>query len=52
MNPKLNGEWSVYEIKMVKSLITRDNTNINYANDMNKKHNEIVDNILARRRIR
>jgi hypothetical protein len=32
---------------MVKSLIARDNTNNNYASDMNKKHNQIVDELQA-----
>ncbi|RLM73919.1 myb-like protein H [Panicum miliaceum] len=42
-----NGEWSAYEIKMVKSLITRCNANISYAGDMNKKHNDIVNELQA-----
>ncbi|XP_066375815.1 transcription factor DIVARICATA-like [Miscanthus floridulus] len=45
MDPKFKGEWSASEIKMVKSLIARDNANNNYAGDMNKKHNQIVDEL-------
>ena len=37
MDPKFKGEWSASEIKMVKSLITRDNAN--------NKHNQIVDEL-------
>ena len=47
MDPKFNGEWSASEIKMVKSLIARDNTNNNYASDMSKKHNQIMDELQA-----
>ena len=47
MDPKFKGEWSASEIKMVKSLIAKDNTNNNYASDMNKKHNQIVDELQA-----
>jgi hypothetical protein len=47
MDPKFKGEWSASEIKMVKSLIARDNANNNYASDMNKKHNQIVDELQA-----
>ncbi|CAD6339598.1 unnamed protein product [Miscanthus lutarioriparius] len=47
MGPKFKGEWSASEIKMVKSLITRDNANNNGASDMNKKHNQIVDELQA-----
>ena len=45
MDPKFKGEWSASETKMVKSLIARDITNNNYASDMNKKHNQIVDEL-------
>jgi uncharacterized protein YydD (DUF2326 family) len=45
MDPKFKGEWSASEIKMVKSLIARDNANNNYASDMNKKHYQIVDEL-------
>ena len=47
MDPKFKGEWSASETKMVKSLIARDITNNNYASDMNKKHNQIVDELQA-----
>ena len=47
MDPKFKGEWSASEIKMVKSLIARDNANNNGASDMNKKHNQIVDELQA-----
>ena len=47
MDPKFKGEWSASEIKIVKSLIARDNANNNYASDMNKKHNQIVDELQA-----
>ncbi|RLM64239.1 uncharacterized protein C2845_PM16G18280 [Panicum miliaceum] len=40
-----SGEWSAYEIKMVKSLITRYNANNSYVGDMNKKHNGIVNEV-------
>jgi hypothetical protein len=42
-----NGEWGAYEIKMVKSLITRYNANNSYVGDMNKKHNDIVNEVQA-----
>jgi hypothetical protein len=47
MDPKFKGEWSASEIKMVKSLIAKDNANNNGACDMNKKHNQIVDELQA-----
>jgi len=47
MDPKFKGGRSAFEIKMVKSLIARDNTNNNCASDMNKKHNQIVDELQA-----
>jgi len=47
MDPKFKGDWSASEIKMVKSLIARDNANNNGASDMNKKHNQIVDELQA-----
>ena len=47
MDPKFKGEWSASEIKMVKSLIAWDNANNNFASDMNKKHNQIVDELQA-----
>ncbi|RLN29082.1 uncharacterized protein C2845_PM05G12170 [Panicum miliaceum] len=45
MDPKFNGEWSASEIGMVKSLIASYNTSNNYTNDMNKKHNYIVNQL-------
>ena len=39
MDPKFKGEWCASEIKMVKSLIPRDNAN--------NKHNQIVDELQA-----
>ncbi|XP_066369549.1 transcription factor DIVARICATA-like [Miscanthus floridulus] len=45
MDPMFKGDWSASEIKMVKSLIARDNANNNGASDMNKKHNQIVDEL-------
>ncbi|RCV10331.1 hypothetical protein SETIT_2G103800v2 [Setaria italica] len=45
MDPKFNGEWSASDIKMVKSLIASHNPNNNYADGMNKKHNDIVNDI-------
>ncbi|CAD6342908.1 unnamed protein product [Miscanthus lutarioriparius] len=47
MDPKFKGEWSASKIKMVKSLIAWDNTNNNFASDMNKKHNQIVNELQA-----
>ncbi|PUZ63993.1 hypothetical protein GQ55_3G109200 [Panicum hallii var. hallii] len=47
MDPKFNGEWSVSEIGMVKSLIASHNTSNNYTNDINKKHNDIVNQLQA-----
>jgi hypothetical protein len=47
MDPKFKGEWSAFEIEMVKSLIAKDNANSNGASDMNKKHNQIVDELQA-----
>ena len=47
MDPKFKGGWSASEIKMAKSLIARDNTNNNCASDMNKKHNQIVNELQA-----
>ncbi|RCV20450.1 hypothetical protein SETIT_4G056600v2 [Setaria italica] len=44
---KSNGEWSASEINMVKSLIARYNANNSYADDMNKKHDNIVNEIQA-----
>ena len=46
MDPKFNGEWSAFEIKMVKSLIASHNPN-NYADDTNRKHNSIVNQLQA-----
>ena len=39
MDPKFKGEWCASEIKMVKSLVARDNAN--------NKHNQIVDELQA-----
>ncbi|CAD6212026.1 unnamed protein product [Miscanthus lutarioriparius] len=47
MDPKFKGEWSASKIKMVKSLIAWDNANNNFASDMNKKHNQIVNELQA-----
>ena len=47
MDPKFNGGWSASEINMVKSLIARDSSNNNSSGDMNKKHNEIMDELQA-----
>ncbi|CAN6221953.1 unnamed protein product [Urochloa humidicola] len=44
---KSNIEWSASEINMVKSVITRYHANNNYTNDMNKKHSDIVDEVLS-----
>ncbi|CAN6214287.1 unnamed protein product [Urochloa humidicola] len=44
---KSNVEWSASEIIMVKSVIARYHANNGYTNDMNKKHSEIVDEVLA-----
>lgn len=46
MDPRFNGEWSVSEIGIVKSLIGRHNNN-KYGSDMNKKHTDIMDEIHA-----
>ncbi|WVZ96145.1 hypothetical protein U9M48_041817, partial [Paspalum notatum var. saurae] len=43
MDPNFNGEWSAFEISMVKSIIASHNTN-----NLNKKHSEILDEIQAR----
>ncbi|XP_022680780.1 transcription factor SRM1 [Setaria italica] len=48
MDRKFNGEWSACDIKIVKSLIASRNANNNYADDLNKKHNDIVNDIQAR----
>jgi len=45
MDPKFKGKWSASEIKMAKSPIARNNTNNDGASDMNKKHNQIVDEL-------
>ena len=48
MDPiKSNGEWSASEIHIVKSLIARYNANNSYVGDMNKKNNDIVNEIQA-----
>ena len=48
MDPiKSNGEWSASEIHIVKSLIARYDGNNSYVGDMNKKHNDIVNEIQA-----
>ncbi|CAN6208503.1 unnamed protein product [Urochloa humidicola] len=44
---KFNLEWSASEINMVKSVIARYHTNNGYTNDINKKHSDIVDEVLA-----
>jgi hypothetical protein len=45
MDPRFNGEWTAYEIQTVKSLIACHHTNNNHANNMNKKHSDIVDEL-------
>ena len=40
-----NGEWSTSEINMARSLIARFNTNNIVSGGMNKKHNDIVNEI-------
>lgn len=47
MDPKFNGEWSASDIRMVKSLIASHDANNNYANDTNKTHNAIVNELQA-----
>ncbi|CAN6178472.1 unnamed protein product [Urochloa humidicola] len=44
---KSNVEWSASEINMVKSVVARYHANNGYNNDMNKKHSDIVDEVLA-----
>ncbi|CAN6214906.1 unnamed protein product [Urochloa humidicola] len=44
---KSNVEWSASEINMVKSVITRYHANNDYTNYMNKKHSDIVDEVLT-----
>ena len=46
MDPRFNGEWSASEIQIVKSHIVGHNTNF-YANNMKKKHTDIVDELQA-----
>jgi hypothetical protein len=48
MDPNFNGVWSAAEIDMVKSFIASHNTNNTYTNDINKMHNDIVDELQAR----
>ncbi|CAL5006211.1 unnamed protein product [Urochloa decumbens] len=45
MDPMFNGEWSASEIRMIKSFIASHNANIVYANDANKRHNAIVNDL-------
>jgi hypothetical protein len=47
MDPKLIGEWSASDIRMVKSLIATHVANNNYANDASKTHNAIVNELQA-----
>ncbi|XP_039818745.1 uncharacterized protein LOC120681301 [Panicum virgatum] len=48
MDPiNFNGEWSASEIQIVRSLIARYNANNSYVGDMNKKNNDIVNEIQA-----
>ncbi|CAL5002093.1 unnamed protein product [Urochloa decumbens] len=47
MDPKFNGEWSPYEIMMAKSVITSYNPDNNYADETNKKHIAIVNDLQA-----
>ncbi|CAL5046312.1 unnamed protein product [Urochloa decumbens] len=44
---KSNVEWSASEINMVKSIIARYHANNGYTNDMNKKHSDFVDEVMA-----
>ncbi|KAJ1261996.1 hypothetical protein BS78_09G072600 [Paspalum vaginatum] len=43
MDPNFNGEWTAFEISVVKSIIESQNTN-----NLNKKHSDILDEIQAR----
>ncbi|CAL5012517.1 unnamed protein product [Urochloa decumbens] len=45
MDPKFNGEWSASAIRMIKSFIASHNANIIYANDANKRHSAIVNDL-------
>ncbi|CAL5002091.1 unnamed protein product [Urochloa decumbens] len=45
MDPKFNVEWSASDINMIKSFIASHNANIIYANDANKRHNAIVNDL-------
>nr|CAB3460184.1 unnamed protein product [Digitaria exilis] len=47
MDPKFNAEWSAAEIRIVRSLIARDNANKNDADATNNNHNDIVNDIQA-----
>ncbi|CAO2206750.1 unnamed protein product [Urochloa humidicola] len=47
MDPKFNGKWSAFEIMTAKSVITSYNPNNNYADETNKKHNAIVNDLQA-----
>lgn len=48
MDPSFNSVWSASEIDMVKSFIASHKTNNTYANDTNKKHDDIVEELQAR----
>ncbi|CAN6164689.1 unnamed protein product [Urochloa humidicola] len=43
-----NGDWNASEISFVKSLIARYNANKSYADDLNKKHSDIINEVHAR----
>ncbi|CAO2206748.1 unnamed protein product [Urochloa humidicola] len=47
MDPMFSGEWSAYEIMTAKSVIISYNPDNNYVDETNKKHNAIVNDILA-----
>ncbi|KAJ1261409.1 hypothetical protein BS78_09G027500 [Paspalum vaginatum] len=50
MDAEFNGEWSAFEISVVKSIVASHNTNTEngYTDNMNKKHTDILDEIQAR----
>ncbi|CAL5002092.1 unnamed protein product [Urochloa decumbens] len=47
MDPNFNGEWSAYEIMKAKSVITSYNLDNKYADETNKKHNAIMNDLQA-----
>ncbi|CAO2191439.1 unnamed protein product [Urochloa humidicola] len=50
MGPMFNVEWSPYEIMAAKSVIARHNPDNNYADETNKKHNAIVNDLQGSKR--